>query len=175
MALNDPLLLVFTSFVICSPCGQAGSTDNTFANRIWERWGNVDSMISLLKTVSPISLHSLDFLFLLTVVKQGDVSWRALWFYGIVTCQGTEGILQLMTSETLKSSKNPRGTDSCQPHEWTLKSDPSPKAWDFSSPFWQFDCNLGKESEKEEQKGWAWISGPNKLQEINVLNHLVLE
>lgn len=80
-----------------------------------------------------------------------------------------------MTSETLKSSKDPQGADSCQPYEWALKSDPSPKAWDFSSPFCQLDCNLGKKSEKEEQKGWAWISIPKKLQEINVLNYLVLE
>ena len=27
MALNDLHLLVFTSFVICSPCGQTGPTD----------------------------------------------------------------------------------------------------------------------------------------------------
>ena len=109
-----------------------------FTNRIWERWGNVDSMISLLNTVSPISLHSLGFLFLCTVVKQGDVSWRALWFYGVVTCQGTEGILQLMTSETLKSSKNPQGIDSCQLHEWSLKSDPKvsvPEGLRFLQPF----------------------------------------
>lgn len=89
------------------------------------------------------------------------------WFYGVVTSQGTEGVLQLMTSETLKSSKNPQGADSCQQHEWALKSDPSLKAWDFSSPFCQLDWNLGKKYEKEEQKGRTWISSPKKRQEIN--------